>query len=108
MNNTQNISIKETGEALHGILVIAKELALVARDGLQLSDALDLVKELLGDEHKREALEEAFKGAGKIAGELRELSGIDIAKLVLDAGGDVIEIITELQKDPRPQNAAGS
>lgn len=74
--------IEETKEAVKAIaelLVVVKELA---KDGIDLSDAVALGSKLVSDEPFRTALVKAVEGAGKIPEEIKDLDAAEVGELL--------------------------
>jgi hypothetical protein len=73
--------MKETKEAIVGIIALAKEIVELSKDGLQPSDMMVLVSKLAADEIFRTKLLNAVQGLEKIPAELQPLTiekGIDL------------------------------
>jgi hypothetical protein len=73
--------MKETKEALVGLVALAKEVIEVSKDGLQPADMMVLVSKLAADEVFRTKLLNAVQGLEKIPEELNPFTiekGIDI------------------------------
>ncbi len=73
--------MKETKEALVGIIALAKEVVELSKDGLQPSDIMVLVSKLAADEAFRTKCLNAVQGLEKIPEELNPLTiekGIDL------------------------------
>lgn len=82
--------VKETKEALVGMLKLGKAVAALAKDGLDLSDALALGSKFVTDTAFRDAVVEGVKGAEKIPAELKDI-----------AASEAVEILEELIKEWR-------
>ncbi len=74
--------MKESKEAIVGIIKLYKEVALLAKDGLQPKDGLDLIVAIATHASLRDALLEAVKGSSEIPSEWSELKFGEIAELV--------------------------
>lgn len=93
------IGIKESKEALHGILVLGAFIAKRAKDGLGADDAAALASALMGDEAFQGALKDAVDGIQSVPAELKDLSAEEAVELVVGAAGDVLAIIQALKSE---------
>jgi len=87
--------IQETKEAIKGIaelLVVIKELA---KDGIDLSDAVALGSKVVSDEAFRSALVKAVQGAQHIPAEVKDLDAAEVGELL-----GVIADVLAGKKDP--------
>jgi len=87
--------IQETKEAIQGIaelLVVIKELA---KDGIDLSDAVALGSKVVSDEAFRGALVKAVQGAQHIPAEVKDLDAAEVGELL-----GVIADVLSGKKDP--------
>jgi hypothetical protein len=66
--------IKETEEALEGVLKLGLVLWKSFHDGVQITDVADLWDKYQNDDEFKNALAEAFEGYGKIPAEVNDLS----------------------------------
>ena len=74
--------IEETKEAIKGIaelLVVVKDLA---KDGIDLSDAVALGSKIVSDEKFRSALVNAVQGAQNIPAEIKDLDAAEVGELL--------------------------
>ena len=74
--------IQETKEAIKGIaelLVVVKDLA---KDGIDLSDAVALGSKIVSDEAFRSALVNAVQGAQNIPAEVKDLDAAEVGELL--------------------------
>ena len=74
--------IQETKEAIKGIaelLVVVKDLA---KDGIDLSDAVALGSKIVSDEAFRSALVNAVQGAQNIPAEIKDLDAAEVGELL--------------------------
>jgi hypothetical protein len=74
--------IQETKEAIKGIaelLVVVKDLA---KDGIDLSDAVALGSKIVSDEAFRGALVKAVQGAQNIPAEIKDLDAAEVGELL--------------------------
>ena len=74
--------IEETKEAIKGIaelLVVVKDLA---KDGIDLSDAVALGSKIVSDEAFRGALVKAVQGAQNIPAEIKDLDAAEVGELL--------------------------
>lgn len=73
--------MKETKEAIVGLIALAKEVVELSKDGLQPADMMVLVSKIAADEAFRTKLLNAVQGLEKIPAELQPITiekGIDI------------------------------
>lgn len=76
------MDVKESREALVALVILAKAVAGVAKDGLDLSDALALGTKFVADDKFRAALVEGIKGLEKIGPELKDLAASEALELL--------------------------
>lgn len=86
------MSVKESKDVIIALVKLYKEVALLAKDGLQPKDAFDLVVAIVTKAALRDALLAAFNGSTSIPGEWNEVNFADIAEVVQT-------IISELNKE---------
>lgn len=73
--------MKETKEAIVGLIAVAKEIVALSKDGLQPADLVVLMTKAASDEVFRNKLLNAVQGLEKIPAELQPITiekGIDI------------------------------
>jgi len=73
--------IKESKEAVAALVGLGKIVADLAKDGLDLSDALALGSKFIADEKFRHLLLEGIKGLDKVGAELKDLSLDELVEL---------------------------
>lgn len=76
------MEVKESKEALVALVVLGKAVAAVAKDGLDLSDALALGTKFVADDKFRSAVVEGIKGLEKIGPELKDLAASEALELL--------------------------
>lgn len=74
-------SIKETKEAILGVVALGAFVALRAKDGLQLDDAVALVGKLTSDPEFMAKLKSAIDGIDKVPAEVKDLQFAEIIEL---------------------------
>lgn len=89
--------IKETKEALHGIMVLSTFVAAQAKDGLKLNDATALLQKFISDDAFKASLESAVKGIETVPDELGDLDAKEIVELIQFILPDVMNIIEALK-----------
>ena len=80
------MDVKETKEALVALVKLGKEVASLAKDGIDLKDAAALGIKFASDEKFRDVIVEAFSGAVQIPAEVKDISfeeGIELALAVI-------------------------
>jgi hypothetical protein len=89
--------VKETKEALLGIIVLGAFVAERAKDGLQLNDLGALIEKFTKDEEFKAKLQAAVDGIDKVPAEVKDLSIAEMFELatVLPA---LIEVIDSMKK----------
>lgn len=75
--------MKETSEAIVGLVALAKEVAVLAKDGLDVSDAVALAKKVATDEVFRDKITSAVQNCGAIPAELTPVTVEKVIALVL-------------------------
>lgn len=76
------MKVDESKEALIALVVLGKAVAAVAKDGLDLSDALALGTKFVADDKFRTAVVEGIKGLEKIGPELKDLAASEALELL--------------------------
>lgn len=82
------MDVSQTKEALIAVVKLGKVLAVLAKDGIDWSDAAALASKIVGDEALRGALVAAVEGAGNIPAEMKDISfeeGIELAVALIAA-----------------------
>lgn len=74
--------VKETKQLLVALVLLGKTIALVAKDGLDLSDAVALGSKLVSDEKFRDALVEGVKGIDQVPAELKDIAASEALELL--------------------------
>lgn len=74
--------VKETKQALVALVLLGKTIALAAKDGLDLGDAVALGSKLVSDEKFREALVEGVKGIDQVPAELKDIAASEALELL--------------------------
>ena len=74
--------VAQTKQALVALVLLGKTIALAAKDGLDLSDAVALGSKLVADEKFREALVEGVKGLDQVPAELKDIAASEALELL--------------------------
>lgn len=74
--------VAQTKQALVALVLLGKTIALAAKDGLDLSDAVALGSKLVSDEKFREALFEGVKGIDQVPAELKDIAASEALELL--------------------------
>lgn len=94
----EKLGIKETKEALHGILVLGAFVASRAKDGLKADDGLALVQKLMSDDEEfKKALSDAVDGIGQVPAEVKDLDVQEGLDLIIGAAPDILKIVDALK-----------
>ena len=89
--------MKETKEALVGILALAKVIAELAKDGVQVQDAISLFAKLQEPELKAK-VDAAIADVQKVQDEVKVASAADYFDLVMIALPELKSLVEVLQK----------
>jgi hypothetical protein len=89
--------MKETKEALVGILALAKVIAELAKDGVQVQDAISLFAKLQEPELKAK-VDAAIADVQKVQDEVKAASAADYFDLVMIALPELKGLVEVLQK----------
>ena len=89
--------MKETKEALVGILALAKVIAELAKDGVQVQDALSLFAKLQEPELKAK-VDAAIADVQKVQDEVKVASAADYFELLIVALPELKGLVEILQK----------
>ena len=74
--------VAQTKQVLVALVLLGKTIALAAKDGLDLSDAVALGSKLVSDEKFREALVEGVKGIDQVPAELKDIAASEALELL--------------------------
>ena len=74
--------VKETKQALVALVVLGKAVAALAKDGLDLSDAVALGSKLVSDAAFRDAIVEGAKGLDKVPEEIKDIAASEALELL--------------------------
>lgn len=74
--------VKETKQALVALVILGKAVAELAKDGLDLSDAVALGSKLVSDSAFRDALVEGVKGLDKVPEEIKDIAASEALELL--------------------------
>ena len=75
--------MQQTKEALIGLVALAKEIAVLSKDGLQPADAVALVSKVASDEVFRNKLLAAVQGVEQIPSEIAPVTVEKVIDLVI-------------------------
>lgn len=89
--------IKETQEMILALLKITQILAVQFKDGLQASDALEIIKKCMTEELKTLVVE-AYNGMDQIGEELKDISLSEALDLIKVISPEVMEIVKSVAK----------
>ena len=74
-------SIKETKEAILGVVALGVYITKRAKDGFDVNDATDFVQKLLVDAEFKAKLTEAVDGIDKVPEEIKNISFVQVLEL---------------------------
>lgn len=89
--------MKETKEAVIGFLALAKELAVVFKDGVQVADAAVIFAKLQ-DEAFMAKLKAAYEGVEKVQTEVKEASAAEVIEILAAALPEIKALIEAVKK----------
>lgn len=89
--------MKETKEALVGLLAVAKEIAVLAKDGAQIQDAVALFAKLQEPELKAK-VDAAIADIQKVQEEVKVASAADYFDLLIVALPELKALVEVIQK----------
>lgn len=98
MEPQEKIGIKESKELLDGLNEIAIEIIQISKDGLQVSDAAQVVEDLIKKPEFKAKLQAAVEGVSKVPAEIKDLDlseGFELAQFEYEG---VKKIMEELKK----------
>lgn len=76
------MDVKETKEALVAVIALGKAVAELAKDGLDLGDAVALGSKIVSDEVFRAKLVAGVSGLSKIGPELKDVAASEALELI--------------------------
>jgi hypothetical protein len=94
----EKVGIKETKEVLDGLNSVAEEIISVAKDGLQVKDAVQVVEDLIMKPEFKAKLVAAVDGINQIPAEIKDLDLAEGVQLVQFEYDGVKRIIEALKK----------
>lgn len=89
--------IKETQEMILALLKITKILAVQFKDGIQATDALEIIKKVMTPELEK-LIVEAYNGMDQITEEVKDVSLAEALDLIKIIAPEVMAIIGEVSK----------
>jgi hypothetical protein len=92
------VGIKETKEAVVGLIEIAALLGKVFKDGVQATDALEVWSAISADEELKAKLVAAYNEADQIPAEVKDLSVMEGIELLTACAPGVVKIAQALGK----------
>jgi hypothetical protein len=82
---SEQVGVKELKEAILGLVVLGKAVAVLAKDGVDLSDAVALGQKFAADPAFKDKVLEAVKGIDQVPAEVKDLTlaeGLELAALI--------------------------
>ena len=76
------VGIEETKEALVALIELGLEIAALAKDGLDFTDAVALGSKIVSDEAFRDKLVKGVKGSDKVLAELKDIQAAEAVELL--------------------------
>ena len=76
------MEVKESKEALVALVALGKAVAVLAKDGLDLGDAIALGSKLISDEKFRAKLAAGVQGLDQIVPELKDIAASEALELI--------------------------
>lgn len=92
----EEVGIKETREAVKGAGVLLLFILTRLKDGVGIDDAIAIFAKFQTDEEFKTVLVEAYKGAEKIKGEVKNIDlikGLTLGKDVMDLIPQILEVL---------------
>jgi hypothetical protein len=74
--------VTQTKQALVALVILGKAIAVAAKDGLDLGDAVALGSKLVSDSAFRDALVEGVKGIDQVPAELKDIAASEALELL--------------------------
>ena len=102
MMEKMEMGIKESKEALEGMMELSICMMEVFKDGMQLSDAMELWDKLKNDPSVSAKMMMAYEGYKKIPSEMKDLDiaeGIQLAMCVMQRVPDMIKVFQEKKEE---------
>lgn len=90
--------MKETKEAVVGIMEIAIVIAKALKDGAQISDAVTVYQNLFSNEEMKEKVMAAFKDINKVPEEIKDASLVEASELAIVAVSYIPKLVEALKK----------
>jgi hypothetical protein len=87
--------IKETKEMIKALLVISAILGEQFKDGLQATDAIEVIKKCMTPELEKTIIE-AYNGMNEITAELKDLSLMEGLDLIKEISPNILDIIKKV------------
>lgn len=92
------IGIKETKEAIDGFMQMSMVMALILKDGAQLSDIGQVFEKITSDAILRQKMQAALEGIGKVPGEITDISVAEGMELAMQVMAYIPQLIAILGK----------
>lgn len=89
--------VKETKEALVGVLAVAEVIAKRLKDGVGLDDAMAIVAVISSDEEFKAKMVLAVEGYKAIPEELKDIDLSESVELMVVGGEGIVKIVKELR-----------
>lgn len=90
------MDIKETKEALSGLLTLAEIIGKELKDGAQLQDAVAIFHAISSDPAKKAELEAAFADIKKVPDEIKDISlseGVELSSILIKRLPDLLKVL---------------
>ena len=94
----EKLGIKETKEAVDGVMQMAMVLVLVLKDGAQLGDIASVIEKISTDEIMRQKMQAAMDGITKVPAEMGDCSALEGLELACQMGAYAPQLLAILQK----------
>jgi len=96
VKNMEKVGIKETKELLDGLNELSLEIISVAKDGLQVKDAAQIVMDIMMKPEFKDKLAKAIDGVGIIPQEIKDIDleeGVELVKFEYDGVKKIMEAL---------------
>lgn len=90
--------MKETKEALVGLLSITELLAVQFKDGVQASDVADIILKITANEELKKKLLDAYNDADKVPSEMKDMELAEAIELITFAAPKILDLVKAIKK----------
>lgn len=90
--------IKESKEAIIGLLVIGGVVAKELKDGFQVQDLIDVFSAINGDAERKAKVEAALAGVGEIPAEVKDLDWVEGIELLVGIAPEIRSLLESLSE----------